>query len=70
MWQIWKAFEPRRALIGLGVFLAALAFTIHFILLSTERYNWLVIPQASATEEVMVVNPPGRTARSQPTIVG
>ncbi len=34
-------FDVRRAIIGLHVFLAVLAFTIHFILLSTERYNWL-----------------------------
>lgn len=41
MWRIWLMFDVRRAIIGLHVFLAVLAFTIHFILLSTERYNWL-----------------------------
>ena len=34
-------FDPRRALIGLFAFLLVLALLIHFILLGTERYNWL-----------------------------
>jgi light-harvesting complex 1 alpha chain len=29
------------------VFLAILAFSIHFILLSTERYNWLEAPRVT-----------------------
>lgn len=41
MYRIWLLFDPRRALLGLFVFLGVLAFTIHFILLSTERFNWL-----------------------------
>ena len=41
MWRIWFYFDIRRALVGLHVALAVLAFTIHFILLSTDRYNWL-----------------------------
>ncbi len=41
MWRVWLMFDFRRAIIGLHVLLAVLAFTIHFILLSTERYNWL-----------------------------
>ena len=41
MWRIWFLFEPRRALIGLHVFLAVMALLIHFILLSSPRYNWL-----------------------------
>jgi light-harvesting complex 1 alpha chain len=34
-------FDPRRILVALGVFLFALAILIHFILLSTDRFNWL-----------------------------
>ena len=34
-------FDPRKALVGLSVFLFTLAILIHFILLSTERFNWL-----------------------------
>ena len=41
MWRIWMIFDPRRSLIALFVFLFALAIVIHFILLSTDRFNWL-----------------------------
>lgn len=41
MWRIWLLFDPRRALTGLAVFLFALALLIHFILLSTTRFDWL-----------------------------
>jgi light-harvesting complex 1 alpha chain len=41
MWRIWTLFDPRRTLVALAVFLFALAVVIHFILLSTDRFNWL-----------------------------
>jgi light-harvesting complex 1 alpha chain len=41
MWKIWQTFNPQRILTALAVFLFTLAVLIHFILLSTERYNWL-----------------------------
>lgn len=41
MWRLWQIFDPRRALVALFVFLFALALVIHFILLSTSRFNWL-----------------------------
>ncbi len=41
MWRIWLIFDPRRALVALAVFLFVLALLIHFILLSTDRFNWL-----------------------------
>lgn len=41
MWRLWMLFDPRRVLVGLSVFLFALALLIHFILLSTDRFNWL-----------------------------
>lgn len=47
MWRIWLIFDPRRAMVGMVVFLAVLAFTIHFILLSTDRFNWIEGPRAS-----------------------
>jgi light-harvesting complex 1 alpha chain len=34
-------FDPRRTLIALFTFLFTLALIIHFILLSTQRFNWL-----------------------------
>jgi light-harvesting complex 1 alpha chain len=41
MWRIWQTFNPQRILSALAVFLFTLAILIHFILLSTDRYNWL-----------------------------
>ena len=41
MYKIWHQFDVRRTLVALHAGLAVLAFTIHFILLSTENYNWL-----------------------------
>jgi light-harvesting complex 1 alpha chain len=41
MWRIWLLFDPRRTLVALAVFLFALALLIHFILLSTSKYNWI-----------------------------
>ena len=41
MWRIWLLFDPRRVLVAMAVFLFTLAIFIHFILLSTERYNYL-----------------------------
>jgi light-harvesting complex 1 alpha chain len=47
-------FDPRRTLIALFTFLFALAVVIHFILLSTERYNWLRSPgQSTAAVQQM-----------------
>jgi light-harvesting complex 1 alpha chain len=48
-------FDPRRTLIALFTFLFALALIIHFILLSTDRFNWLDGPRtgAAVTEEVI-----------------
>jgi light-harvesting complex 1 alpha chain len=48
MWRIWLIFDPRRALVALFVFLFVLALLIHFILLSTDRYNWLDGPHQAA----------------------
>jgi light-harvesting complex 1 alpha chain len=44
MWRIWMLFDPRRTLVALFTFLFALALVIHFILLSTDRFNWLEGP--------------------------
>ena len=41
MWRVWLLFDPRRTLIALFTFLFGLALLIHFILLSTDRFNWL-----------------------------
>jgi len=48
MWRMWMMFDGRRLLMALAVFLFTLAILIHFILLSTDRYNWLDGPHHSA----------------------
>ncbi|MDO6416213.1 light-harvesting antenna LH1, alpha subunit [Sphingomonas sp. BIUV-7] len=48
MWRIWLIFDPRRALVALFIFLFVLALLIHFILLSTDRFNWLDGPHKAA----------------------
>lgn len=47
MHRVWLMFDPRRTLIALFTFLFALAILIHFILLSTDRFNWLEGPKAT-----------------------
>ena len=49
MWRIWLLFDPRRVLVALFVFLFVLALLIHFILLSTSRFNWIEGPGHKAT---------------------
>ncbi|MEM9731917.1 MAG: light-harvesting antenna LH1, alpha subunit [Pseudomonadota bacterium] len=52
MYKIWLIFDPRRIMVALAVFLFTLAVLIHFILLSTERYNWLdVKPVAQISDQ-------------------
>ena len=59
--RIWMVFDPRRALIGLFTFLLVLALTIHFILLSTSRYDWLEqgMDNVALTSDMSPL-PPGR----------
>lgn len=45
MWRLWLLFDPRRTLIALFTFLFGLALVIHFILLSTDRFNWIEGPR-------------------------
>jgi light-harvesting complex 1 alpha chain len=62
MYKIWLIFDPRRVLVANVVFLFSLALLIHFILLSTDRYNWLEGPAAAqsaaaATTQMSAVLP-------------
>lgn len=61
MWRLWQIFDPRRTLIALFVFLFALALVIHFILLSTSRFNWLDGP--SKAKPVAAQNAPMPAAK-------
>jgi light-harvesting complex 1 alpha chain len=47
MWRVWLIFDPRRALVALAAFLFVLAMVIHFILLSTDTFNWLDGPNSA-----------------------
>ena len=49
MWRMWLLFDPRRTLVALFTFLFGLALLIHFILISTDRFNWLDGPHAART---------------------
>jgi light-harvesting complex 1 alpha chain len=57
MWRIWLIFDPRRVLVANAIFLFTLAIVIHFILLSTDRYNWLAGPSAKAGPAVSQMAP-------------
>ncbi|MEL7311007.1 MAG: light-harvesting antenna LH1, alpha subunit [Pseudomonadota bacterium] len=63
MWRIWLIFDPRRSLIAMTAFLAVLAFSIHFIVLSTDRFNWIEGPSSSVTE----IDLTQAVAQKQPT---
>lgn len=60
MWRIWLLFDPRRALVALSIFLFTLAILIHFILLSTPRFNWLS-PSAVASATMVLDQDETRT---------
>ncbi|MFK8082882.1 MAG: light-harvesting antenna LH1, alpha subunit [Granulosicoccus sp.] len=49
MWRIWLLFDPRRALVGMAAFLFTLAIVIHFIVLSTDRFNWIEGPSTAVS---------------------
>jgi light-harvesting complex 1 alpha chain len=51
MWRIWLLFDPRRALVALFAFLFVLALVIHFILLSTTKFNWIEGAPKAATAQ-------------------
>ena len=51
MWRIWLLFDPRRALVGMAAFLFTLAIVIHFIVLSTDRFNWIEGPSTAVSQQ-------------------
>jgi light-harvesting complex 1 alpha chain len=57
MWRIWMLFDPRRALVALFTFLFVLALVIHFILLSTDRFNWLKPHEGAKGAAVQQMSP-------------
>ncbi len=57
MWKLWLLFDPRRTLIAMATFLFGLAVLIHFILLSTDRFNWIEGPRAAAAKTSAIEAP-------------
>jgi light-harvesting complex 1 alpha chain len=57
MYRIWLLFDPRRVLIALFTFLFVLALLIHFILLSTNKFNWLEGSGTKPAAAAAVVQP-------------
>jgi len=53
-------FNPQRTLIALFTFLFVLALLIHFMLLSTSRFNWLGTGGAMTTSEMSPLPPGGK----------
>jgi light-harvesting complex 1 alpha chain len=67
MWKVWLLFDPRRVLVGLFAFLFVLALLIHFILLSTSRFNWIEGPgvkHAATTAQLVTTDPASAPAVS------
>ena len=70
MWRIWLLFDPRRTLVALFTFLFVLALLIHFILLSTDRFNWLEVRAHAAQAAAAQMSPApanGRPDEQRPT---
>jgi light-harvesting complex 1 alpha chain len=54
MWKLWMIFDPRRTLVALATFLFGLAILIHFILLSTNRFNWIEGPRPARAASISI----------------
>ncbi len=61
MWRVWLIFDPRRALVALFIFLFVLALLIHFILLSTNKFNWLDGPRTAPMATTATAQAPAAT---------
>jgi light-harvesting complex 1 alpha chain len=57
MFRVWLLFDPRRVLVALSIFLFVLAILIHFILLGTDRFNWLEGPHHGAAVSTLAPLP-------------
>jgi light-harvesting complex 1 alpha chain len=62
MWRLWLIFDPRRTLVALAIFLFVLALLIHFILLSTDRFNWIEGPAVAAAAPAAAAPAPAAAA--------
>jgi light-harvesting complex 1 alpha chain len=63
---MWLIFDPRRTLVALAIFLFVLALLIHFILLSTDRFNWIEGTKAVPVAAAVVAPPVAAPAAAAP----
>jgi light-harvesting complex 1 alpha chain len=68
MWRLWLIFDPRRTLVALAIFLFVLALLIHFILLSTDRFNWIEGPAVVAAAAAPAAAPAPAAAAPAPAV--
>jgi light-harvesting complex 1 alpha chain len=61
MWRLWLLFDPRRVLVALFTFLFGMAILIHFILLSTDKYNWIDGAKKTKTAAVQMAPMPPKS---------
>jgi light-harvesting complex 1 alpha chain len=66
MHRIWLMYDPRRVMIAVAGFVGALAFVIHFILLSSQRYSWIENGTLSAAQAPVGVSAPAVGAEMSP----
>ncbi|MBA4174381.1 MAG: light-harvesting protein [Hyphomonas sp.] len=64
MYKAWLLVHPVRFLVALYAFLGILAFMIHFILLSTDRYNWLLDSAAPGAKKKAEIHSPMQPVRT------
>lgn len=57
MWRVWLMFDPRRAVIGILAFCFAVVMMMHFIMLSTDRFNFLGGAQPGDAASIELVSP-------------
>jgi light-harvesting complex 1 alpha chain len=66
MHRIWLMYDPRRVMIAVGGFVGLLAFVIHFILLSSQRYSWIENGTLSAAQAPVGASAPAAAAEMSP----
>lgn len=66
MHRIWLMYDPRRVMIAVAGFVGVLAFVIHFILLSSQRYSWIENGTLTAAQAPVGVSAPAAAAEMSP----
>ncbi len=70
MYRIWLMYDPRRVLVAMVGFLGVLAFVIHFILLSSQRYSWIENGTLTAAQAPVGASAPAAAAEMSPLPAG